>query len=196
MVSWFLIAPHGWMGFVFRCRPFYPTQFHQSAHPVSVLIPYPSEILTLARYWFCGHRLWEDRGRPKHEKIIANSSVKQVKCQRTGYDITQHNTSEKDQKYKNKNTLKPKPKINLKWNRTQTTHSKDFRKAARRETFTYIRTHDICRADEATRRREGDTGKRVGAWWSFNYYFQKLKESANCSDCRVRARSAGTYRYR
>ena len=58
-------------------RPFYPA----SVHPVSVLIPYPRELLIL---W---SQTVRQRMTKKH-KIIANSSFKQSKCQRTGYENT------------------------------------------------------------------------------------------------------------
>ena len=59
-------------------RPFYPAS---SAHPVSVLIPYPRN----TDFVVTDCETEEDQ---KMKKIIAISSVKRVKCQRTGYDNT------------------------------------------------------------------------------------------------------------
>ena len=64
-------------------RPFYPAS---SAHPVSVLIPYPGEILILWPQTVRQRKTKKSPGYQGMYKIIANSSVKQAKYQRTGYD--------------------------------------------------------------------------------------------------------------
>ena len=65
--------------FVFTLnRPFYPAS---SVQPVSVVIPYPREIPIL---WSQTVR----RRKTKKYKMVANSSVKHVECQRPGYENT------------------------------------------------------------------------------------------------------------
>ena len=109
-------------GIIFNCycrcclvftlnHPFYSAS---SAHTPSVR---PSWFLILMRYeyWFCGHRLWGWRI-PKNKKIIAKSSVKQVKCQRIPgiRTITQQHkqfVKQNQKKQEQKETIKQKIKI-------------------------------------------------------------------------------------
>ena len=75
-------------------RPFYPAL---SVHAVSLLIPYPREIRIL---WSQTVR----QEKAENVKKVSTSSVKQMKCQRTGYENT---TTHARPGNTNKNATKP-----------------------------------------------------------------------------------------
>ena len=74
------VVQEAYGGVVFKLTfSFYPPT---SVYPVSVLIPYPREILIL----------WSrtEKTEKSKTKVTANEEVKQMKCQRTGYETATH----------------------------------------------------------------------------------------------------------